>query len=287
MPADGNGSKTPSWPNAEFLKLQGYQPLINIKRSPKNRLEKEIALSTDSPDTAKAKRILLKACVLVILLLGLYLVYQLAGMTQNVEGAGLAGKVSALRSFIDSLGLLGPAVFVAVSTAAIMVYIPAVVIVCVAVCIFGGINGAVLATASIYMAVTAVYFTAQFLGRDMVVRAAGSRFNDFETRLAGKGLVTVIYMRLFFFVFPPTNWLLGLSALSFRDVFLGTVLGTVHHIIIFAWMTDAVMEVIRRGGSLNPLETRTLLIPMLAGTFVFAAVHIISYRIQRSRPNQR
>ncbi|MFP4452854.1 MAG: TVP38/TMEM64 family protein [Desulfosalsimonas sp.] len=201
-----------------------------------------------------------------------------------MEGAGLAEKVTTLRSFINSMGYLGPAAFVAVSTAAIMVYIPAVVVVCVAVCIFGGITGALLATASIYLAVTAVYFTAQFLGRDLVVHVAGRKFSEFESRLEGKGLVTVIYMRLFFFVFPPTNWLLGLSALRFRDVFLGTVLGTVHHIIIFSWMTDAVMEVIRTGGSLNPLETKKLLIPMLAGMFVFAAIHIISYRMRRSKP---
>lgn len=201
-----------------------------------------------------------------------------------MEGAGLTEKVDALRSFIDSLGYLGPAAFVAVSAAAIMAYVPAVVIVCVAVCIFGGVTGALLATASIYLAVTAVYFIAQFLGRELVVRVAGRRFGKFESRLAGKGLVTVIYMRLFFFVFPPTNWLLGLSALRFRDVFLGTVLGTIHHIIIFSWMTEVVMEVIRTGGSLNPLETKKLLIPMLAGTIVFVSIHIISYRMRRSNP---
>lgn len=226
----------------------------------------------------------MKTGVLVLLVLGVYLLYQLTGLTKNMEGAGLAEKVTTLRSFINSMGYLGPAAFVAVSTAAIMVYIPAVVVVCVAVCIFGGITGALLATASIYLAVTAVYFTAQFLGRDLVVHVAGRKFSEFESRLAGKGLVTVIYMRVLFFVFPPTNWLLGLSALRFRDVFWGTVLGTVHHIIIFSWMTDAVMEVIRTGGSLNPLETKKLLIPMLAGTFVFAAIHIISYRMRRSKP---
>ena len=226
----------------------------------------------------------MKAGVLILLVLGLYLLYQLTGLAQNMEGARLAEKLNVLRSFIDSLGSLGPAAFVAVSAAAIMVYIPAVIIVCVAVCIFGGVTGALLATASIYLAVTAVYFTAQFLGRDLVARVAGCKYGKFESRLADKGLVTVIYMRLFFFVFPPTNWLLGLSALRFRDVFLGTVLGTIHHIIIFSWMTEAVMEVIRTGGSLNPLETKTLLIPMLAGTIVFVSIHIISYRMQRSKP---
>lgn len=239
-----------------------------------------------SSDYVNVRRILLKTAVLVLFVLGVYLLYRFTGVTEKMEGAGLAGKVTALRSFINSMGYLGPAVFVVVSTAAIMVYIPAVVIVCVAVCIFGGITGALLATASIYLAVTAVYFTAQFLGRGLVVRMAGKRFREFESRLDGKGLVTVIYMRLLFFVFPPTNWLLGLSALRFRDVFLGTVLGTVHHIIIFSWMTDTVMEVLRTGGSLNPLETKKLLIPMFTGMVVFAAIHIISYRLRRSKPPQ-
>ncbi len=98
----------------------------------------------------------MKAGVLILLVLGLYLLYQLSGLAQNMEETGLAEKVNALRSFIDSLGYLGPAAFVAVSAAAIMVYIPAVVIVCFAVAIFGGVTGALLATASIYLAVTAV-----------------------------------------------------------------------------------------------------------------------------------
>ncbi len=230
---------------------------------------------------AKVRRVWIKIAVLVLLALGLYLLYRLAGLAQNTGGGGLAEQVRALRAFVASLGCLGPAAFVAVSAAAIMAYIPAVVVVCVGVCIFGGVPGALLATASIYLAVTAVYFTARFLGRDLVMRVAGRRFHEFESRLAGRGLVAVIYMRLFFFVFPPTNWLLGLSVLPFRDVFWGTALGTVHHIVIYSWMTDAVMEVIRTGDSLNPLKTEKLLIPMLAGVTVFAALHVIVRRMCR------
>jgi uncharacterized membrane protein YdjX (TVP38/TMEM64 family) len=233
---------------------------------------------------ARTSRVWLKAGLLGLVLLGLYWLYRETDYQQYMTRAGFSAAAASLRGYVYSLGILGPIVFVGVSVIAIMAYIPAVVVIYFSVCVFGGVRGALISAASIYLSVSAIYFTARYLGRDLVVRAAGPSPARFESRLSGRGLLAVVYLRLLFFVAPPTNWLLGLSGLQFRDVFWGTVLGSVHHIIIFSWLTEVVVEVLRTGGSLNPFETRELLIPLLVGASILVAVRLVDRRIGRVSP---
>ncbi|MBU2552497.1 MAG: VTT domain-containing protein [Proteobacteria bacterium] len=235
----------------------------------------------------KTRRVWLKAGLLILILIGLYALYQATDYGQYMTRARFTSAVASVQSYALSLGAFGPVAFVGVSVAAIMAYIPAVVVIYFAVCIFGGVSGALLGAISIYLAVTAIYFTARALGRDLVLRMAGHRLSRLEARMEDRGLLAVVYLRLLFFVAPPTNWLLGLSSLEFRDVFWGTVLGTVHHIIIFAWLTDVVVEVLRTGGSLNPLETKALLLPLLVGTAVLVTVRILEKRRGKAGPARK
>ncbi|MFH1138168.1 MAG: VTT domain-containing protein [Pseudomonadota bacterium] len=226
-------------------------------------------------DRLTTRRTWLKPVVLVLALAGLYLLFNLFDYDRHLTRDGFSAALADLRARAESMGLAAPPAFTVAAVAAIMAYIPAVVVIYFAVCIFGGIYGALLSAVGIYLAVTVIYFTARFLGRDWVARFAGSRLARFEARLQGRGFWAVLYLRLLFFVIPPTNWLLGLSSLSFRDVFWGTVLGTIHHIVIFSWLTETVVNAIQNGGSLNPLETRELLTPLLAGLIIFGLVRLV------------
>lgn len=226
-----------------------------------------------------------KALVLAAILLAGYWVYEKTDYKQYLTREIFVESTNAMRLYAEKMGSVAYVSFVCVSAAAIIAYIPALVVIYFSVTIFGALQGALLSALSIYLAITAVYFIAKWLGRDLVIRLAGRRLEKFESRLSGRGLWAVLYLRLFFFVLPPTNWLLGLSSIRFRDVFWGTVLGTIHHIVIFTWLTDLIVNTIKQGGSLNPLDTPALLVPLAVGTILFITLRIIDRKLRRTADN--
>jgi uncharacterized membrane protein YdjX (TVP38/TMEM64 family) len=225
-----------------------------------------------------ARRAWLKALVLTVLLAVVFWVYETTDYQRYLTRERLAGSIAALQQYAANAGPAAPALFIGAAVAAIVAYVPALVVIFIAVCIFGALPGALMSAASIYLAITIIYFTAQWLGRDLVVRLAGRRLEKFESRLSGRGFWAVLYLRLFFFVLPPTNWLLGLSSIRFRHVFWGTVLGTVHHILIFSWLTELIVHTLEQGGSLNPIETPALLVPLAVGSVLFVGLRLVDRR---------
>jgi uncharacterized membrane protein YdjX (TVP38/TMEM64 family) len=69
------------------------------------------------------------------------------------------------------------------------------------------------------------FFFARTIGRDWVEAHLPDRFRRFDERLATRGLVTVIVVRLAFFLAPPAHWLLGLSPVRVTPFVLGTSIG--------------------------------------------------------------
>ncbi len=106
----------------------------------------------------------------------------------------------------------------------------------------------------------------------------GRRLRTVEERLDERGLMTVFYLRLIFFMSPALNWLLSTTNISYRNLLLGTLLGAAHNIILNAWLSGMVIELITAGKSLNPIETPKLLLPLGIGIVIFFTIRIIDGR---------
>jgi uncharacterized membrane protein YdjX (TVP38/TMEM64 family) len=52
------------------------------------------------------------------------------------------------------------------------------------------------------------------------------------------GIKTTITLRLIFFLFPPVNWLLGISHVRVRDYLLGTIIGCIPGMFIYTYLGD-------------------------------------------------
>ena len=103
-------------------------------------------------------------------------------------------------------------------------------------------------------------------------------------RIDERGLMMVVYLRLLFFMIPPLNWILSLSNISFRDYFLGSLLGGVIRIILIAWISATCINLYKVGESMNPLKTHKLLFPLIAwGLILFAVTVMDIYRRKKNR----
>jgi uncharacterized membrane protein YdjX (TVP38/TMEM64 family) len=103
------------------------------------------------------------------------------------------------------------------------------------------------------------------LGRHTVRRLAGSRLDRISRRLAQRGVLTVIAVRVLPVApFTIVNMVAGASHISFRDFFIGTIIGEVPGLIAMAAFFDEAWAAIR-----HPGPTSVLVLLALAGGIMF------------------
>jgi uncharacterized membrane protein YdjX (TVP38/TMEM64 family) len=233
------------------------------------------------------RSVFIRAVFFVTFIVTSIYLYYYTDYSRYLTRESISGTIDTIRVFVDNFGFLGSSVFALVGCLAITINIPTVLVICFAVVVFGGFGGTIVSAISVYLATTLIYFVAQFLGRDFVNWAFGDRLRKVEDRLQTTGLMTVVYVRLLSFMLPPVNWLLSLMNISYRDLFLGTLLGTAHMIILFAWLSDIIVDRLQAGDSLNPFTTPELLLPITIGIVIFAALRIVDRRRRQGRKDHR
>lgn len=227
-------------------------------------------------DTRKLNKSTLIRAFLLLLIIGLTVaIYLYTDYSQYLTKENIGTAIESVRNAVETYGFYGPVFFIAASVIAIIANIPTVFIIYFSVIIFGGVSGLLIAAASAYIAISVIYFLAQYLGRDFVVWVFRERLKRLEEKLHGRGIKAVANLRLFFFLLPPLNWTLSLSNIRFKEYFLGTVLGSAHHMVINAWLSYIIIDLIEKDKSLNPVRSPKLLLPILIGTVIFLTIRII------------
>jgi len=94
--------------------------------------------------------------------------------------------------------------------------------------LFGALLGTALTLIGATAGATASFLIGRRLGRAEVERIAGRRIGALDTWLERRGLLAVLYVRLFpLFPFNALNYAAGVTALRTRDYVLGTAIGIV------------------------------------------------------------
>ena len=127
------------------------------------------------------------------------------------------------------------------------------------------------------MSAILIYFLGRKLGRATVRRFAGKRINELSRRIAKRGLIAVIVVRMLPIApFTIINLIAGASHISFRDFVLGTIIGMAPGTLILVVFVDRIAAAVRHPGPV----TFTLL-ALIAGVALSAAL------LLRSRASAR
>ncbi len=106
--------------------------------------------------------------------------------------------------------------------------VPGVVITAAGGALFGALLGTVLTLIGATAGATASFLIGRRLGRAQVEQIAGRRIGALDAWLERRGLLAVLYMRLFpLFPFNALNYAAGVTALRTRDYVVGTAVGIV------------------------------------------------------------
>ena len=141
-------------------------------------------------------------------------------------GRELGGLLPRFAAWVDSLGLLGPVVFVSGYIIATVAFVPGSVLTLAAGAIFGIVKGTIYAFLGASMGSAAAFLVSRYLARGAIERRLVShpRFAAIDRAVGSAGLKIVLLLRLSPVV--PYNLLdygLGLTNVRFTDYIVASV----------------------------------------------------------------
>jgi uncharacterized membrane protein YdjX (TVP38/TMEM64 family) len=133
-----------------------------------------------------------------------------------------------------------------------LVVMPVMVLIAATGIVFGPWLGMVYSLAGATLSAVFVYAIGRKLGRDAVRRVAGRRINDLSRRIARRGLLAMLFVRIVPIApFTIINLVAGASHLAFRDFVIGTVLGLAPGTILIVFFVDRIVEAVRHPGPVS------------------------------------
>lgn len=159
---------------------------------------------------------LVKLVVLAVVILGASLI---------VISAPIPG-VDELRGMVDRAGWWAPVGFVAGYAALTLAPVPKNALSVAAGLLFGFLPGLLLVYCAAMLGASAAFWLGRALGREAVERFTGTRVQAVDEVLSRRGFAAVVGVRLVpVLPFTAINYSAGLTAVSWRAYFFGTLLG--------------------------------------------------------------
>ncbi len=173
--------------------------------------------------------------------------------------------VGGLRAVGQSFG---PVAAVAGFALALTVAIPLTFLTLVALVAFGPWGGLGCAMAGAAIGAAASYGLGHVLGREALERLAGPRVNLLSQRLARRGLLAVILIRLVPIApFAVINMVAGSSHIRLRDLLVGTAIGMAPSTVVMAFFVDQITAALRAPTPLTFVLLALTLALVIAGAW--------------------
>ena len=193
--------------------------------------------------TPARRQIMLGALILMALL-------ALAGAwrwTSLRDWLDVPALVSYLQSFNDSS--VAPVVMIGSFLLGGLIIAPVTVLIAVSVLAFGPLFGFVYSFIGMTLSALLTFGIGHVLGHETVRRLAGSRLNKISRRLAQKGVLAIIAVRIIPVApFSLINLVAGASHIRFRHFLIGTLIGELPGLLGISIFVDQIGEAVRHPG---------------------------------------
>ena len=177
--------------------------------------------------------------------------------------------VGSLRRFGQAFG---PVAAVCGFALALTLAVPLLFLTLVALVAYGPMAGFGCVMAGAMLGAAASYGIGRMLGREVVQRVGGERVNRLSQRLASRGLLAVVAMRMLPVApFAVVNMVAGASHIRLRDLLLGTLIGISPGTLAMTLFVDQISAA---------LQHPTLLTFVLAGLTILLIV-VALWALQR------
>ena len=159
---------------------------------------------------------------------------------------------------------------------------PLLVLVAVTAMVFGPWLGPLYTIAGALVSAALTFAIGRHLGRETIRRLAGRRVNALSKRLARRGLLAIVFVRMLPVApFSIVNVVAGASHIRWLDFLLGTFVGLLPGIVTMTFFVDRAIAALRHPGP----KTFALLAVALALVVVLVLVLRHMLRRRRDQPS--
>jgi uncharacterized membrane protein YdjX (TVP38/TMEM64 family) len=187
---------------------------------------------------------------------------------------GVRERIGALREWIASLGAWGPAAFVLVYTAAVVLALPGSLLTVAGGLLFGVVKGVALVSISSTLGASIGFLISRYVARDAVTQWLGknAQFRALDQLARERGAVIVALTRLVpLFPFNLLNYGFGLTAVPFRTYVFWSWLCMLPGTVLYVAGSDALFSALRSGRVPWSLVLVVILVAALLTLLVRAA----------------
>jgi uncharacterized membrane protein YdjX (TVP38/TMEM64 family) len=168
-------------------------------------------METESPlEETSRPSILWRASLLVLVACGLLLAYHFGALEAF-------GQPEHLRAVLLGLGATGMLAYLLVVTLLQPAGIPGTMFIVVASLVWPRVIAIPLSLVACTLSTVVGFSFARYVARDWVARRIPSKWRRYDERLEAHGFVTVLLLRLVFWMNPTLHAVLGLSRVRFRS----------------------------------------------------------------------
>jgi phosphatidylserine/phosphatidylglycerophosphate/cardiolipin synthase-like enzyme/uncharacterized membrane protein YdjX (TVP38/TMEM64 family) len=151
-----------------------------------------------------------------------------------------------------------------------LVAFPLTVLIMVCILIFGPWMGFIYSLLGALLSASTTYAIGHFAGRDVVRRLAGKKLTELNRRLARRGLVTMILVRLLPVApFSIVNLVAGASRIRFRDFVIGSAIGLLPGLVGISLFADRLAATIQKPDIPTFAMLAAVVAALIAGGFAF------------------
>lgn len=181
-----------------------------------------------------------KAMVLALFLAAMVILFRFTPVREYISPGYL-------QDLVNSFGSWGPLIFVLLYAGGICLFLPATLFTGLGALLFGTLYGFLYNELGAMLGASLAFFIGRYLGRDFAAGLIGDRLQKYDDRIAANGFATVLYLRLIFFPFTPLNFGMGLTRVTFREYFFGTLFGILAGGFVLTFFFATLAEVWKSG----------------------------------------
>ncbi len=180
--------------------------------------------------------------------------------------------------YTQKIGIWGIFVFIGFYAISIMLFVPASVFTSIGGFIFGNWLGFLINYISALIGGVLSFFISRYLLRDFAAKILQHRhFKKFDDKIEEHGFSIILYMRLMFIPFTYLSFAAGISKISFKSFFWGTVFGVGPGILVITFLAAAIKQLVLTYKSPIDLLRPDIIFPVALFIFSFFIPKIIKH----------
>jgi uncharacterized membrane protein YdjX (TVP38/TMEM64 family) len=175
----------------------------------------------------------------VLLFIGLFFVLRQSGLVHMFQG-------EQLKTTVLGFGIWAPLIYMSFYALASLLFIPGSPLTLVGGALFGPWYGTLYTVVGATAGALLAFVGSRAVGQGFYSQGTGKisqRLAVYDEKIAANGFLAVLFLRFVpLFPFNGLNFALGLTKVSFRDYFFGTLLGIIPGTFVFVYFGDSLSK---------------------------------------------